>query len=518
MRTCGSPFLALASLLACAGVAHAAPEEKPAVFALIVGVNRSVDSGLAPLAYADDDAALYLELFRSLGAHAVLLSSFDENTRRLHPQAVAEAKEPTRREMVSSAQALSVAVMQARRRGVQTILYVVYAGHGNAERGEGYVSLQDGRFYGRELGTDVVQRIAADRTHLIVDACQAYFLVHGRGPGGERRVVSGFSRMALRPEFRDVGLILATSSGKESHEWEGFQAGVFSHEVRSGLYGGADVDGDGLVTYRELGAFVRRANETIPNERYRPELFIRPAVGNATLVDLRRGMSRAIRIDGTLHGRWVVEDEEGVRLIDLHSAAGHPARLLRPARPGTLYVRRHDDGREYSVSAADGPTELAALAATTSSTRTRGAADHAFRRAFERPFDRAAVAAFRYSSLSWLQLHADRGDFESSRSRKRIAVTLATVGAATAAGAAALGGTALAIGQAVDDAASQREAAEANTRIRWLNRGAVVLGAAGGAAVLAGLGFWLWPEAPMRPVVGVGIGGEATSAGVEIEF
>ena len=39
-----------------------------------------------------------------------------------------------------------------------------------------------------------------------------------------------------------IGFLLSTSSGRESHEWEGVQAGVFSHEVRSGLYGAADVE------------------------------------------------------------------------------------------------------------------------------------------------------------------------------------------------------------------------------------------------------------------------------------
>src|SRR5258708_2124470 len=67
-----------------------------ALFALIVGSNASVDTELAPLKYADDDAARYLDLFRLLGARTYLLTRLDENSRRIHPQAVAEALEPKR--------------------------------------------------------------------------------------------------------------------------------------------------------------------------------------------------------------------------------------------------------------------------------------------------------------------------------------------------------------------------------------------------------------------------------------
>ena len=63
--------LAILGLLAMFGVPLAWAEDKPlpnAVYALIVGTNRSVDADLKPLRYADDDAVRYQELFRALGA------------------------------------------------------------------------------------------------------------------------------------------------------------------------------------------------------------------------------------------------------------------------------------------------------------------------------------------------------------------------------------------------------------------------------------------------------------------
>src|SRR5262249_17771567 len=152
---------------------------------------------------------------------------------------------------------------------VPSDFYFVFAGHGNVKNGQGYITLEDMRITGSDLA-DMVAKIPATRVHVIADACASYFLAYARGPGGERRPVSGFQDSRELASDPRVGLLLSTSSARESHEWEGFQAGVFSHEVRSGLYGAADADGDGQVSYREIAAFVSKANAAIPNERFRP--------------------------------------------------------------------------------------------------------------------------------------------------------------------------------------------------------------------------------------------------------
>ncbi|HEY3595157.1 MAG TPA: caspase family protein, partial [Polyangiaceae bacterium] len=242
-------------------------------FALIIGVNKSVDPEAAPLRYADDDAASYLDLFRSLGARSYVLARLDENTQRIHPQAAAEAVPPTRIEFSRALDRLASDLAQAHERGVPTVLYFVYAGHGTVKNERGYISLEDARLGAVDLETEVVDKLHADQTHFIVDACYSYFLVTGRGPGGSRREVHGFSQLGGLATRPGVGLLLSTSSARESHEWAAFQGGVFSHEVRSGLYGAADADGDGQVTYREMVAFIERANVAVANERYRPDVF-----------------------------------------------------------------------------------------------------------------------------------------------------------------------------------------------------------------------------------------------------
>jgi hypothetical protein len=219
--------------------ARAEKGEATATFALVVGVNRSVDEELKPLRYADDDAARFFDLFRSLGARTYLLTRPDENTGRLHPQAAAEAKLPNMPAWEEVLVRLSDDMEQARAREVKTVFYFVYAGHGNEKGGRGYITLEDGRLTGGRIAKDIVERVGAGEVHLMVDACHSYLLVDTRGPGGRRRPLHGFSKIENLIRRDHVGLLLSTSSAAESHEWEAFQAGVFSHEVRSGLYGAA---------------------------------------------------------------------------------------------------------------------------------------------------------------------------------------------------------------------------------------------------------------------------------------
>src|SRR6266568_9046912 len=97
-----------------------------ASFALIIGVNKSVDADAPPLRYADDDAARYLDFFRSLGARSYVLTRLDENTRRVHQQVAAEAEPPVFSEYSKAVSALASDIRQARQRNVKTALYFVY--------------------------------------------------------------------------------------------------------------------------------------------------------------------------------------------------------------------------------------------------------------------------------------------------------------------------------------------------------------------------------------------------------
>jgi hypothetical protein len=376
------------------------PAPTAARFALIVGVNESGDEDLPTLRYADDDAARWFELLRALGARTYLLTSADESTRKLHAQAIAEAKQPTNANLSASIAALRGDIAAARAQSLPTELYLVYAGHGNRDQYGGYLTLHDARIDASRLFDSIIAPIGADRAHVVVDACYSFFLAVDRGAGGKAKPVTGFVDMERFASSRgNIGLLLSTSTTAKSHEWELYQSGVFSHEVRSGLYGAADADHDGFVSYREIAAFVERANHEVANERFRPRVYARPPAGSAMLADLRSALDKRLEIDGVKSGHWILEDARGVRLVDAHNEDGHAVSLVRPAGV-RLYAQREGIEEEITINPSAEPVlRLSELEARPPRSGSRGAAQDAFRLLFAAPFGPDDVTGYVPPSL-----------------------------------------------------------------------------------------------------------------------
>jgi hypothetical protein len=458
---------------------------------IVVGVNHSVDAGVADLRFADDDAARYYDLFTTLGAETYLLARFDDNTRRLHAGAAAQARLPRLAEL-DRAVALAAARAEAeKKRGAPVTLYFIYAGHGNVKDGAGYVSLEDARLTGHELETRVLDKIRAERAHFIVDACSSYYLAYARGPGGKRRQLEGFSSLGALGTRADVGVLLSTSSARESHEWERVQAGVFSHEVRSGLYGAADADHDGRISYREIAAFVERANAAIANERYRPAVFARAPSGDAPLVELSAGSKRRIEVDGTTAAHYVLEDELGVYLAEFHNAPKESVVLVRSPTGGRLYLGREEDGKEYVIEPDSDVASTRLLALAEPREQARGAAHEAFQKTFALPFGESTVRSFQFRLPAPDEV--DQGPNTASNTRKIVGFGLIGLGAASG----AVGGWALLSASNARDAgtgASQAEAEKTNDEIRTKNVVAGVAFGVSAAAVATGVTLVLWPD------------------------
>jgi hypothetical protein len=505
--------IALSLVIALAIPLGVSAEEHKALFVLIVGVNKSIDDDLPPLRYADDDAARYFDLFRSLGARTYLLTRPDENTSRLHPQAAAETREPLQRSLRETVLQLASDVEKAKNRRVETAFYFVYAGHGNARNGRGYITLEDTRLTGRQLTKEIIEKVGASETHLIVDACHSFFLAYSRGPGGTRRIVRGFSRLNDFSVDKNVGLLLSTSSSRESHEWEAFQAGVFSHEVRSGLYGAADADGDGRVSYKEIAAFVERANEAIPNERFRPRVYARPPDGRATLLDINPALHRRLEVNGPEHGHYFLEDTRGVRLLDFHNAPEQPLRILRPSA-GLLYLRRIKDRKEYPLPSAPEVVSLADLTPRARRSEVRGAAHHAFELLFSLPFGTKEVKRYKLPGPESIIEIAAQEPEQPSRWRE-----YAGWGSLGLAGAAAVTGLVMTIWAADirnsnDPNQDHRHLIDLNKKIDDLNTAAVALYCASSVAIVTGLFLLLWPDDPPEASVSIQPGGAVFTMGI----
>jgi hypothetical protein len=319
---------------------------------------------------------------------------------------------------------------------------------------------------------------------VIIDACYSYFLAYGRGPGGKRRHVEGFSALEQIPG--DVGFLLSTSAARESHEWEAFQAGIFSHEVRSGLFGAADADHDGVVSYREIAAFVQRANAGIANERYRPQIYARPPKNSETLLDLRDALARGVEIEATHAGRYMLEDARGVRLADLHGAEA--VRVVRPENT-RLYLHDVERRREYEIAAdRKGPLRLSALTPRPPRVSARGALHDAFDLLFCLPFDATAVAAFQYASLE------TKPEPTSLFTRENASYVTAGVGVVTLGVAAGLLYSAKVLRDAARTSDSQQDVWQRNQTISARNQLATGLAIGGAVALVGGAILYLWPQ------------------------
>ena len=298
-------------------------------YAVIVANNLSLDEGVKPLRYADDDAARWAELLGPQSQRVDLLAVFDQETEALHPALVRATVPPTSQALTSAIEGVAADIARDRAEGLETTFFFVFIGHGNvgANR-EGYVSLLDKRFTRGDLFEKVVRPVGADFIHLVVDACNAYLMVNRRGAGPELGpaygdLVRGYLGEQDLERYPQVGVVLSTSGERESHEWAGYRAGVFSHEVRSALTGAADVNGDGRVEYSELKAFVAAANLKVDDPRARPEIWARPPARDRSraLVDLSaKGFEHFLLFPAGFSGRFHVEDGRGVRLADFHKA------------------------------------------------------------------------------------------------------------------------------------------------------------------------------------------------------
>jgi outer membrane beta-barrel protein len=384
-------------------------------FAIVIGNNRPERAGRPQLRYADDDAVATHRLLREAGVSSRLLVTLDRDSKKLYPGCAKDGS-PVWGDLERALADLRRLIQQARSKGRESEFYFVYSGHGEVAHGEGYILLEDRRLT-RTLLWQILAKLPTSRNHVVVDACKSFYLAFEKGPGGERVPYHrSFVRRSAPARLANTGFVLSTSSDRDSHEWERYQAGVFSHEVRSALRGGADADGDRRITYAELGAFLRTANRSIPNPRFRPDFIVRPPGDLSRQVLSWRRESGSLVLDEPSVGHVYVEAASGERLLDVH-----PERELRLAlhlpsqRP--LFVRRADGSREHIVKRPR--DRLSRIQPTPLTVARRGAVHLAFERLFAEPFGGRQVRAY----AAWHEKELARAGRSESTAEPGVGVT-----------------------------------------------------------------------------------------------
>ncbi len=363
--------------------------------AIVIAYNKSDDSSLKPLRFADDDGVLWAETLQRLGVETTLLVEPDQNTLKSDRPVLKGARPPTRGNLEIEVAKLRSAALADSEAGRETEVFVVYVGHGNSDaRGRAYFTLKGDRLYQDNLYTRVVDLLEADYVHLIVDACYASGVVGSRGtpdPDREAELVRLLERGQLTSRSH-VGVLFAQSESGEAFEWSEYQAGVFSHLTRSGLIGGADINTDGMVEYSELAAFVTSALAGIEDKRAQlkvyafapPHALRRPLIG-----PFPRGITLVLPAYSELE-RISIDDDQGFRLADVRRTRGEPLELHLPERP-IYWVRTPDfEGQFKGEQLSSGNLQLKPR-----ELQVRGPAEAALRRGlFLVPFNRTYYAKY----------------------------------------------------------------------------------------------------------------------------
>lgn len=381
-------------------------DESPAVaprrFALVIGSNHTLDDSQAPLRFADDDAARVAELLTQTGIDTELVTHFDRDSQAVFPELVSRAHRPNAEGLETAYSGLVARMQAAKDKGAEVDLLIYYSGHGDVgPDGQGYLTLEGDKLTRALLFGGMLSRSVADHNHVIIDACRSEQFVLSRGktwkPDRASVELGRQVRQYLNDNhlgaFPNTGVLLAHSADQQTHEWDRYRGGIFTHELVSGLRGGADLNGDGLIEYSELGAFVSAANHGVDDPRARLEVVVRPPADDERrpVIDHGRLADHRLLLFGPGdHFHYTIEDGRGLRLADLRRSGEQAGYLRLP--DGELFVRRKDgaDDRQETELRADQRGILFAHLLTFSDAASGargGSLDQAFRRGlFTTPF------------------------------------------------------------------------------------------------------------------------------------
>ncbi len=396
------------ALLTAPNDAIAAPRRT--TFALVVANNRSPVLNRPELKYADDDGVKYAEVFETIAspANVYLLTELDSDSAKLFPRWNGRTRPPTKAGVKTAAEQIAATARKALDQGDEVDFYFVFAGHGDRDQAKGFIELRDAPFNTDEVEA-LLKSIPTTHTHVIVDSCNSYFVLNARKAGGSRAAISEDARKSLSKRLPNVGVFLSTSAEAKVYEWSELQGGIFSHAVRSGLLGGADVNHDGNITYDELSAFVGISARNVKNPNYRPNVFAHGPNGQngGSVFHVPRAKGPSIKLPPAPRMRLTLRDAEGLPWIDVHKEEGAELTLHLPQRLAESVVVEESEvdtqqtriARTYEFAHLSNTEPLLLAEATPSSpspllASARGP-DESLRLLFAAPFGPRAMAAYK---------------------------------------------------------------------------------------------------------------------------
>jgi hypothetical protein len=307
-------------------------------YALLVGTN---DGGpeRATLRYAHDDAEAMADVLTTLGGVA------SPRSRVLYDPSLDELRG-----------AFTALRSEVERDEARTEVVFYYSGHSD----EAGLLLGAEQLPWKEL-RDTVEGLGADVRVAILDSCASGSLILAKGG------------VHVSPFVVDVGTsvegsayLTSSSADEVSQEGERLGGSYFTHALRTGLLGAADVSGDGRVTLTEAYAFARdetlaQTERTQHGPQHANYDLRLEGSGELVLTDLTRRDALLV-LGGDLAGRVVVRSDDGVAVAELDKPAGQEVELALPAGGYAVSVspRDGDTFGEGAVTLEDGTSSLVA--------------------------------------------------------------------------------------------------------------------------------------------------------------
>lgn len=306
--------------------------------ALFVGANQG-GTAQQPLLYAQKDAIKMQQVMQEVGgvtaADRILLL------------------DPTPEEVVDALTALAGRIGGSGAGTRRTEFLFYYSGHSDEEglllgdRSLTYKSLRDG-----------LQVVPADVRIAILDSCSS---------GAFARIKGGVQRAPFlnqdSSQMKGHAFLTSSSENEASQESDTLQGSFFTHYLVSGLRGGADRIGDGLITLNEAYEYafqntLARTESTRAGPQHPSYEIQLSGTGNLILSDVKASSAR-LEVGSDVVGKLYVRNLQGQLFAEVTKESGAPLILAFPTGTYTVTAVTPQKSLSSRVSLnSQGPASL----------------------------------------------------------------------------------------------------------------------------------------------------------------
>ena len=330
---------------------------------------------------------------RSSPIARALFVVLDADTARLHPEAAAPRRgRPSAPPSSTRLAHYNAEMARDIDRGDEPELFFIYAGHGDVDAtGQGYINLRDAKLTRAELYRDVIAPSKARFVHVIVDACKSYFLVNSRGgkkrwvddrvPRRRGRAATRSCRRSSRRSRSSTIRAPASSSPPRAIRRRTSGRAIAAASSRTSCARRSPAPptstATGASSTRSCARFSPRPTRACAtprrastSSRARPRSI---ATARSSICATARRQRALPALRAGLGGRFLIEDDRGVRIADLNKEVGAAFDVMVSARHA--YYVRSDDTERPRCAPASAASRSSTLTWHARAIASRGALD-----------------------------------------------------------------------------------------------------------------------------------------------